>query len=151
MCACVCVCAHAHMETLLPLPQCASALAHMWDGYEYTVVLFYAGYRLFTYDNRAFFPSTPLSHFCFMAMELCINQSHPICMEISIWQLFSIQNKYTHVAESSLWGLFYINQTSQSQVFNEKYNKTPSTPPPHNSGLPPSNTSQWVPCQAGWE
>lgn len=41
-------------------------------------------------------------------------------MEISIWQLFSIQNKYTHVAESSLWGLFYISQTSQSQVLNDE-------------------------------
>lgn len=43
------------------------------------------------------------------------NQSHPICMEISVWQLFSIQNKYTYVSESSLWGLcnFSVRNTTK--------------------------------------
>lgn len=88
---------------MLPLPQCASALAHVWDGYEHIVVLFYAGYRLFTYDSKAFFPLPSLWPAFVLWLWNCVfNQSHPICMEISIWQLFSIQNKYTHVAESSL-------------------------------------------------
>lgn len=62
----VCAC------TLRPRCLCASALEHVWDGYEYIVVLFNAGYISFTYDSRGFPPSTPLSCFCCMAMELCI-------------------------------------------------------------------------------
>lgn len=89
----------ARMETLLPSPRCASPLAHVWDGYAHTVALLQdIDYSHMTAEH--FPPFCP--PFVLRLWSCVFNQSHPICMESFIWQLFSIQNKYAHAAESSL-------------------------------------------------
>lgn len=119
----------ARMETLLPLPKCASALAHVWDGYEYIVVLFYAGYRLFTYDSRVFSPRfhsfVPLLFYGYGIVYLI----SPI---LSAWKL-----------PSDNYSPFKIKTCMLLRAHCEVCFKENTTK------LLPSNTAQEVPCQVG--
>lgn len=93
---CVCVCTHGGLVASASACLCSRAYAGILN----TLWFFFIQDIDYSHMTVKPFPLPPLCPAFVLWLWNCIfNQSHPMCVEISIWQSFSVQNKYTCYSE----------------------------------------------------